>query len=109
LIGDVPSATAILDRFLQHATNISITGESYRLRNRGKADQEARADQEGRRSTADGEGFSPPARDELGRVQDTARLSSPKSEPVMTVSSGSTGSPQAEGEDQPVAASPQVK
>lgn len=33
LIGDVPSATAILDRFLHHATIISITGRSYRLRN----------------------------------------------------------------------------
>ena len=33
LIGDVPSATAILDRFLHHAAIISITGRSYRLRN----------------------------------------------------------------------------
>ena len=32
LIGDVPAATAILDRFLQHAQIISITGKSYRLR-----------------------------------------------------------------------------
>jgi DNA replication protein DnaC len=54
LIGDVPSATAILDRFLQHATIINITGKSYRLRNRGKAEPE------GRRSTAGGEGLSPP-------------------------------------------------
>jgi IstB-like ATP binding protein len=35
LIGDVPSATAILDRFLHHAAIISITGKSYRLRNQG--------------------------------------------------------------------------
>ena len=33
LIGDVPAATAILDRFLQHAEIINITGKSYRLRN----------------------------------------------------------------------------
>jgi DNA replication protein DnaC len=33
LIGDVPSATAILDRFLHHAEIITITGRSYRLRN----------------------------------------------------------------------------
>lgn len=33
LIGDVPSATAILDRFLHHAEIIAITGKSYRLRN----------------------------------------------------------------------------
>ena len=32
LIGDVPSATAILDRFLHHAEIISISGNSYRLR-----------------------------------------------------------------------------
>ena len=34
LIGDVPSATAILDRFLHHAEVITITGKSYRLRNK---------------------------------------------------------------------------
>jgi len=33
LVGDVPSATAILDRFLHHAEIVSITGTSYRLRN----------------------------------------------------------------------------
>jgi DNA replication protein DnaC len=32
LIGDVPSATAILDRFLHHAEIITIAGKSYRLR-----------------------------------------------------------------------------
>jgi DNA replication protein DnaC len=31
LIGDVPAATAILDRFLHHAEVITITGKSYRL------------------------------------------------------------------------------
>jgi DNA replication protein DnaC len=34
----VPAATAILDRFLQHAEIIHIAGKSYRLKNRaGKA------------------------------------------------------------------------
>ena len=37
LIGDVPSAGAILDRFLSNAEVIQITGDSYRLRGR-KAD-----------------------------------------------------------------------
>ena len=32
LIGDVPTATAILDRFLSRADVIQITGRSYRLR-----------------------------------------------------------------------------
>lgn len=34
LIGDVPSATAILDRFLHHAEIVTLAGKSYRLRNR---------------------------------------------------------------------------
>jgi len=33
LVGDVPSATAILDRFLHHAEIVQITGKSYRLKN----------------------------------------------------------------------------
>jgi DNA replication protein DnaC len=36
LLGDVPSATAILDRFLQHAEIITITGKSYRLKDRSQ-------------------------------------------------------------------------
>ena len=34
LLGDVPTATAILDRFLHHAEIISFSGKSFRLRNR---------------------------------------------------------------------------
>jgi len=45
LIGDVPSAIAILDRFLHHATVIAITGKSYRLRNQ-KAPEANGADAE---------------------------------------------------------------
>jgi DNA replication protein DnaC len=33
-LGDVPAATAILDRFLAHATIIQMAGKSYRLRSR---------------------------------------------------------------------------
>jgi DNA replication protein DnaC len=57
LIGDVPAATAILDRFLHNAEVIAITGRSYRLRNRTEENQQK---QRGRRSTAGGEGLSPP-------------------------------------------------
>lgn len=39
LLQDVPSATAILDRFLENAELIKITGRSYRLRGRGGSDQ----------------------------------------------------------------------
>jgi hypothetical protein len=59
LIGDVPAATAILDRFLHNAEVIAITGKSYRLRNHAAADAE-QSKQRGRRSTADDEGLSPP-------------------------------------------------
>ncbi len=41
LIGDVPAATAILDRFLHHAQVITITGRSYRLKNRQTAMDQA--------------------------------------------------------------------
>jgi DNA replication protein DnaC len=41
LLGDVPSATAILDRFLHHAEIIKITGKSYRLRNQNGQAAEA--------------------------------------------------------------------
>jgi DNA replication protein DnaC len=34
LLGDVPSASAILDRFLHHAEIVTFQGRSYRLRNR---------------------------------------------------------------------------
>jgi DNA replication protein DnaC len=40
LIGDVPSATAILDRFLHHAAIVTITGKSYRLRNQAQPGDE---------------------------------------------------------------------
>ena len=36
LLGDVPSATAILDRFLHHAEAVTITGKSYRLKDKAK-------------------------------------------------------------------------
>jgi DNA replication protein DnaC len=52
LIGDVPAATAILDRFLHNAEVIAITGRSYRLRNRAEADEAPGKQQEGRRTSA---------------------------------------------------------
>jgi DNA replication protein DnaC len=47
LIGDVPSATAILDRFLHHAEIITITGKSYRLRNKAEKPEKDETDQSG--------------------------------------------------------------
>ncbi len=43
LIGDVASATAILDRFLHHAELIQITGRSYRLGTREKGAKDTKA------------------------------------------------------------------
>ena len=59
LIGDVPAATAILDRFLHNAEVIAITGRSYRLRNRGEPSESGEG-QKGRRSTAGSDRCSPP-------------------------------------------------
>ena len=57
LIGDVPAATAILDRFLHHAEIITITGRSYRLRNQGRPADELKdngqASKEGKRPRKD--------------------------------------------------------
>jgi hypothetical protein len=47
LLGDVPRAGAILDRFLHHAQTIAITGRSYRLKDHatvaGKEDKNKKA------------------------------------------------------------------
>ena len=45
LMGDVPSATAILDRFLHHAQIMTITGKSYRLREQAGKKNAAQAEQ----------------------------------------------------------------
>jgi DNA replication protein DnaC len=42
LVGDVPAATAILDRFLHHAEVINITGKSYRLKDRPQQEPPAK-------------------------------------------------------------------
>jgi len=42
LLGDVPTAGAILDRFLHHAQVIAITGRSYRVKDLPTANQESR-------------------------------------------------------------------
>jgi DNA replication protein DnaC len=40
LLGDVPAASAILDRFLHHAEIFQLTGKSYRLRTQDRAGKE---------------------------------------------------------------------
>jgi IstB-like ATP binding protein len=46
LIGDVPAATAILDRFLHHAEIITMNGKSYRLRNKATPNAETKPDED---------------------------------------------------------------
>jgi len=43
LIGDVPSATAILDRFMHHSEVVQITGRSYRMGNSEKNSNSTKA------------------------------------------------------------------
>jgi IstB-like ATP binding protein len=40
LIGDVPAATAILDRLMEDAEVLKVTGKSYRLRRKSEAGPE---------------------------------------------------------------------
>ena len=53
LLGDVPAATAILDRFLQQAEIIQITGRSYRLRNASAAAAMENKDAQSEKKSAD--------------------------------------------------------
>jgi DNA replication protein DnaC len=55
LLGDVPSATAILDRFLHHADLIELKGKSYRLNHRSAVNNAEDANE------ADGKRRSKPA------------------------------------------------
>jgi len=53
LLGDVPSASAILDRFLHHAQTIAITGRSYRLKDQSVAHREEKKPKSAPPSTAE--------------------------------------------------------
>jgi DNA replication protein DnaC len=52
LVGDVPAATAILDRFLHNAELINITGKSYRLRGRDTTEPPRQAKSANRKKKA---------------------------------------------------------
>jgi DNA replication protein DnaC len=72
LIGDVPSATAILDRFLHHAEIIQITGRSYRLRHQGRPGKEAPEESKPAKAPAGSEaanGASKPAKAPAGSTE----------------------------------------
>lgn len=52
LLGDVPSATAILDRFLHHVEIISLQGKSYRLRHQQARDDKPAREERGKEDRA---------------------------------------------------------
>ena len=54
LLGDVPTAGAILDRFLHHAITIAITGRSYRIKDAPVASAESQKEKKGRSSSTAG-------------------------------------------------------
>jgi DNA replication protein DnaC len=79
LIGDVPSATAILDRFLHHAEIIRITGKSYRLRHQPRSAED------------DGNG-SKPAHAPIGS-EPSAAESKPANAPIGKGRKGASSKP----------------
>jgi DNA replication protein DnaC len=88
LIGDVPAATAILDRFLHHAQVIAITGKSYRLRNRAAA-EETQSKQKGRRTSVSSVEPSTASAYPTRKGEDGEEVSPPEdTATVQTVSSG---------------------
>jgi len=93
LIGDVPSASAILDRFLHHAELVAITGKSYRLRHQAQRIQEADIDSKPANAplgSAEVQADSKPANAPLGSRK-TAAPSKPTNAPL-----GSEKSPRKE-------------
>jgi DNA replication protein DnaC len=84
LIGDVPSATAILDRFLHHAELVQITGRSYRLRHQGSKIKEGGDDSKPANAPLGSEEATPqsnPANAPLGSEEATPQ-SNPANAPL---------------------------
>jgi DNA replication protein DnaC len=98
LIGDVPAATAILDRFLHHAEIIQMTGKSYRLRGQGRPGQE-------------GDAGSKPGREEAGT--EPSKQATPEggaqSSKQATPEGAPIGSKQATPEGAPIGSKPAKK
>ena len=59
LLGDVPTATAILDRFLHHAEVVQMNGRSYRLRDRAGPSADGPADSKPAKAPSGSEGSRP--------------------------------------------------
>ena len=62
LLGDVPTATAILDRFLHHAEVVQMNGRSYRLRDRPGSSADGTPDSRPAKTPPGSEGSRPGSR-----------------------------------------------
>jgi DNA replication protein DnaC len=94
LIGDVPSATAILDRFLHHAEIVQITGKSYRLRHEDRKAKEVSEDSKPANTPIGSErvrSSSKPANAPIGSPEESAD-SKPANAPIGTPEEKSGGS-----------------
>jgi len=79
LIGDVPAATAILDRFLHHAELITITGQSYRLRHQSSSpDGASNGSKPAIAPTGSEPSESQPAGGKAGRSRRNRKTATPK-------------------------------
>jgi DNA replication protein DnaC len=58
LLGDVPTATAILDRFLHHAEVVQMNGRSYRLKDRAGSAAETSPDSKPAKAPSGSEGVA---------------------------------------------------
>jgi DNA replication protein DnaC len=90
LLGDVPSATAILDRFLHHAEIIQITGKSYRLRQQNA---------KGKESATESKPANAPTGSERGRSSSKPANAPTGSEATEEESKPANAPPGSEGED----------
>jgi DNA replication protein DnaC len=97
LLGDVPAASAILDRFLHHAEMIQITGKSYRMRGPGRGGHAVQEDSAGK--VENGEERSKPASAEEGAP--SSKQATPEKAP--------SGSKQATSEGAPIGTKPTKK
>jgi DNA replication protein DnaC len=95
LIGDVPSATAILDRFLHHAEIIRMNGKSYRLRQPGRSAESSQVPTQPTQDEIDSEeivGDSKPAKAPIGSEEPSVD-SKPAKAPTGSKRSGGKSKP----------------
>jgi DNA replication protein DnaC len=95
LLGDVPTATAILDRFLHHAEVVQMNGRSYRLRSQAGASSDEAGDSKPAKAPTGSEvspSSSKPAKAPIGSVESPSS-SKPAKAPIGSVESPSSSKP----------------